>query len=97
MLFKKNNLNKKIRKTINITSKLINKNQKKITILTFIIYDFNEKKLYARKKIENKILINENSDKISSNKTTKILSNENNVVLNIINNIKNIYFNNVIL
>ena len=62
----------------------------------FIIYKFNEKKLYAKKKIKNKILTNENSDKILSNKTTKILSNENNVALNIINNIKNIYFNDVI-
>ena len=96
MLFKKNNLNKEVRKAINIISKLINKNQEEIVILTFIIYNFSEKKLYTKKKVKNEILTNENSDEILSNKTTKILSNKNKVALNIINNIKNVYFNDVI-
>ena len=49
MLFKKHYLNKEMRKTIDLIFKFINENQKNIVTLTIIIYELNEKKLYAKK------------------------------------------------
>ena len=63
---------------MNLTFKLINENQKNTIILIVIIYELNKKKLFAKKKLNEKSTANENFEKNSFNeKLNKKSLNEN--------------------
>ena len=54
VLFKSHYFDEKVRNVINFASLLMNENQKKIIILTIMLYELNEKKLFANEKSNEK-------------------------------------------
>lgn len=88
-------MNKKIKKTIAIVANLINENRKFVILLTIIIYELNEKKFYAKKKLNKKFFAQKNFNKNQFNEKKSL--NENLIIQSkVMKKIKKKYFDDVI-
>ena len=99
MLLKKHYLNKEIRKTVDLAFMFMNESQKNAVTLTVMIYELSEKKLFAKKKLNEESTANEDLEENSLNeKSEKESLNENfTSQQEIMKNIKTAYSDDVIL
>ena len=99
ILFKFHYFEKEIRNVINLASLLMNENQEKIIILTIMLYELNEKRLFANEKSNEKSFAKNDFEKKSKIEKLKEKSTIDSFMsqFDIIELIKIIYSNDIIL